>query len=114
MTLLCTNTKFIKETVNPLPSYYNKNKYNKSKSLIMYLTASDEKNCTTVNKERNSSKLTTQVILVLYQSKKRKSRKIGSNDASDANDAGFMGVKLFVTCVICVILKFFKKLIKKC
>ena len=71
MTLLCTNTKFIKETVNPLPSYYNKNKYNKSKSLIMYLTASDEKNCTTVNKERNSSKLTTQVILVLYQSKNR-------------------------------------------
>ena len=39
--------------------------------MIMYLTASDEKNCTTVNKERNSSKLTTQVILVLYQSKKR-------------------------------------------
>ena len=37
----------------------------------MYLTASDEKNCTTVNKERNSSKLTTQVILVLYQSKNR-------------------------------------------
>ena len=37
----------------------------------MYLTASDEKKCTTVNKERNSSKLTTQVILVLYQSKKR-------------------------------------------
>ena len=37
----------------------------------MYLTASDEKNCTTVNKERNSSKLTTQVILVLYQTKKR-------------------------------------------
>ena len=37
----------------------------------MYLTASDEKNCTTVNKERNSSKLTTQVILVLYQSKNK-------------------------------------------
>ena len=71
MTLLCTNTKFIKETVNPLPSYYNKNKYNKSTSLIVYLTASDAKNCTTVNKERNSSKLTTQVILVLYQYKER-------------------------------------------
>ena len=46
--------------------------------------------------------------------RKESQEKIGSNDASDANDAGFMGVKLFVTCVICVILKFFKKLIKKC
>ena len=49
----------------------------------MYLTASDEKKCTTVNKERNSSKLTTQVILVLYQKEKENYIKLIPKSAFD-------------------------------